>query len=168
MKYIVAVNGRDYEIRVDGAEVEIAGRRYAAELRPIPGSPLRHLVFAGGSTLLVLEPGGEGPGTWRIQDRGERYQVEALDERSRYIRSLVGNGKAAVSGAVLKAPMPGLIVRILVEPGRRVEAGAGILVLEAMKMENELKAPVAGVVERVEVSAGQVVEKGAVLVVMGA
>lgn len=168
MKYIVTVNGRDVEVRVDGDTVEIEGRRYPAELRSVPGSPLRHLVFAGGSTLLILEPGVAGPGRWRIQDRGEVFEVTALDERTRHIQGLLGASKAATSGATVKAPMPGLVVRIGVEPGQRVEAGTGLLVLEAMKMENELKAPVAGVVERVEVRSGQAVEKGAVLVIIGA
>jgi pyruvate carboxylase subunit B len=60
--------------------------------------------------------------------------------------------------------MPGLVLRLEVETGQRIEAGAGLLVLEAMKMENEIRAPVGGVVERIQVGAGQAVEKGAVLI----
>jgi pyruvate carboxylase subunit B len=60
--------------------------------------------------------------------------------------------------------MPGLVVRVQVEPGVRVSAGDGLVVLEAMKMENELKAPAGGVVKRVRVAAGEAVEKGQVLV----
>ena len=164
MKYVVTVNGRSHEIIVDGEEVEIAGRRYRAELRTVPGTPLRHLVFAGGSSVLVLEPGGAGE--WLVQDRGERFEVEALDERTKHIRGLIGQGKSAAHGGTIKAPMPGLVVRVLVEAGHAVSAGDPVVVLEAMKMENELKAPVAGTVERVEVKVGQAVEKGAVVVVV--
>ena len=60
--------------------------------------------------------------------------------------------------------MPGLVVRVDVEPGHRVEAGQGVVIIEAMKMENELKAEADGVVSRVLVEQGQAVEKGAVLV----
>jgi pyruvate carboxylase subunit B len=62
--------------------------------------------------------------------------------------------------------MPGLVTRIQVAPGDRVRAGQGVVVLEAMKMENELKAPADGVVDRIEASLGQPVDKGAVLVVL--
>lgn len=162
MKYVVTVNGRSHEIIVDGEEVEIAGRRHSAVLHGVPGTPLKHLVFAGGSSVLVLEAGGAGE--WLVQDRGERFEVEALDERTKHIRGLIGTGKGATSGGIIKAPMPGLVIRVLVEAGQTVNPGDPVVVLEAMKMENELKAPVAGTVERVEVRVGQAVEKGAVVV----
>jgi len=60
--------------------------------------------------------------------------------------------------------MPGLVVRVVVEPGQDVATGASLVVLEAMKMENDLKATGAAVVEQVLVTAGQTVEKGALLV----
>src|SRR2546421_744162 len=66
--------------------------------------------------------------------------------------------------AVVRAPMPGLVVRVEVADGQRVEAGAGLVVVEAMKMENELRAPRAGVVQTVHVAVGQAVEKGMPLV----
>lgn len=164
MKYLVNVNGRAHEVVVDGDHVEVAGRRLRAELRPVPGTPLRQLVLPDSATTLVMEPGAAGH--WLVQDRGDRFDVEALDERTRHIRSLVGTGKSHAGGGVLKAPMPGLVVRILVEVGEPVVAGQGILVLEAMKMENELKAAGPGVVERIEVAVGVAVEKGAALVVI--
>jgi len=105
-----------------------------------------------------------GTGTWLIQDAGERHEVEVLDERTAHIRSLAGGAVQAAGPRPLKAPMPGLVVRVEVEPGQAVAAGASLVVLEAMKMENDLKAAAAGVVDRVAVSAGATVEKGAVLV----
>ena len=73
-------------------------------------------------------------------------------------------GQKAGGPTTLKAPMPGLVVRVAVEAGAKVEAGAPLVVLEAMKMENELRATSAGVVKGVKVKAGQAVEKGQVLV----
>jgi biotin carboxyl carrier protein len=75
--------------------------------------------------------------------------------------------RARAAGPVrIKAPMPGKLVRLLVEPGQPVEAGQGLLVMEAMKMENELKAPRAGRVREVHVGERQAVETGALLLVL--
>jgi pyruvate carboxylase subunit B len=102
-----------------------------------------------------------------LRQGGEAVEVEVMDERTAHIRSLVGTGKGHSAGGPLRAPMPGLVTKVLVEPGVMVTAGQGLLVLEAMKMENELKAPAAGVVLAVRVSAGQAVEKGLPLVELG-
>jgi biotin carboxyl carrier protein len=87
-----------------------------------------------------------------------------VDERTRHIQSLTGAAAGDRGAAPLKAPMPGLVVRVLAEPGQDVTRGAGVVVLEAMKMENELKAPADAKVKTVRVRAGEAVEKGQVLV----
>lgn len=162
MKYHVTVGGRTREVEVDGNQVQVDGVSITAELRVIPGTPLRLLLLDQGSRLLPME--SKGRGAWLIQDSAELQEVEVLDERTAHTRSLVGTGAAAVGPPVLKSPMPGLVVRVLVEPGQAVSAGEGIVVLEAMKMENELKAAAGGVVDQVLVAPGQAVEKGAVLI----
>ena len=78
--------------------------------------------------------------------------------------SWTGGGDRARGPAALKAPMPGLVVRVQVETGQSVGAGTGVVVLEAMKMENELRTSAPGVVAAVRVRAGEAVEKGQVLV----
>jgi biotin carboxyl carrier protein len=98
---------------------------------------------------------------------GERWEAEVLDERTRYIRSLAGAENQRPKAEVLRAPMPGLVVRIQAKPGDNVAAGSGLVVLEAMKMENELKAAAAGVVKSIRVAPGEAVEKGQVLVEFG-
>lgn len=97
---------------------------------------------------------------------GFRFEVEALDERTRTIRDMAGTSAGPAGTMPIIAPMPGLIVRIAVTPGDEVQIGDGIVVMEAMKMENELRAVGPGRVKAVLVSAGQAVEKGAVLVEM--
>jgi pyruvate carboxylase subunit B len=94
-------------------------------------------------------------------------EAEALDERMRAIKDLTAASAAASGPAPLVAPMPGLVVRVAVQPGDTVNAGQGLVVIEAMKMENELRATTAGVVTGVRVEAGQAVEKGAILVELG-
>jgi len=90
--------------------------------------------------------------------------MEVLDERTRHIRSLTSGGNQTRGPAALKAPMPGLVVRVQVEAGATVAVGSGVVVLEAMKMENELRAASAATVRTVRVKPGEAVEKGQVLV----
>ena len=165
MKYFVKLDGIAHEISVDGDSVVIDGSPARAHLEMVQGTPVCHLVLDGRSHTFAVSASGSG-GKWALVDRGEVVEVEVLDERTRHIQGLVGAGKTQAGGGTVKAPMPGLVVKILVEPGAAVAAGQGLVVLEAMKMENEIKAASAGVVESVAVQPGQAVEKGAALVVI--
>jgi pyruvate carboxylase subunit B len=145
--------------------VTVDGRTYQATLGQVPGTPLRQLVLDGRPRLVAVEPLARG--RWLLGAAGERREVGVVDERTRHIRSLTGQATGVGGPGVLKAPMPGLVVRVSVEPGQAVESGAGVLVLEAMKMENELRATSAGIVRAVRVQPGQAVERGQVLVEFG-
>jgi pyruvate carboxylase subunit B len=105
-----------------------------------------------------------GRGRYALVIGGFRYEVEALDERARAIRDLVAATAGPTGPAPLVAPMPGLVVRVNVAPGDVVQAGQGLVVMEAMKMENELRTQSGGVVKAVLVAPGAAVEKGARLV----
>jgi 3-methylcrotonyl-CoA carboxylase alpha subunit len=95
---------------------------------------------------------------------GLHYEVGLEDERERAAHAAErGGGK---SGGVVNAIMPGIVVEILVQPGQRVERGQALLILSAMKMQNEIAAPQAGVVGRIHVAAGQAVSAGAQLVTL--
>jgi len=162
MKYIVTVLGREMEVEVDGEQVTVGGRVHVATLSRVPGTPVRQLLLDGRSEAVAVEAAGGG--RWTITRRGERCEIEVLDERTRHVRSLTAGGDRARGPLALKAPMPGLVVRVQVEAGQPVAAGSGVVVLEAMKMENELRAAGPGVVRTVRVRPGEAVEKGQVLV----
>jgi len=162
MKYIVALAGREFEVEVDGDQVTIGGKRHAASLSSAPGTPVRQLLLDGRAESLGVD--GSGNGRWGVTRGGERWELEVLDERTRHIRSLTGGGSQGRGPAALKAPMPGLVVRVQVEAGATVAVGSGVVVLEAMKMENELRAASAATVRTVRVKPGEAVEKGQVLV----
>ncbi|HEX9892533.1 MAG TPA: biotin/lipoyl-containing protein [Gemmatimonadales bacterium] len=164
MKYFVSLAGRTHEVLVESGGVVLNGRVHQAQLELVPGTPLCHLILDGRSFCFAVSP--EAPGEWNLLDAGETVAVEVLDERTRYIRSLAGGGKTHLTGGAVKAPMPGLVVKLLVGPGDQVKAGQSLVVLEAMKMENELKAPGAGLVAAVSVKPGQAVEKGQPLVLL--
>jgi biotin carboxyl carrier protein len=161
VKYAVLVDGQVIEVEVDGERVTIAGQVHSATLAAIPGTPLRQLLLDGRPTTIAIESLGRG--RWSLAPGGERWEVEVLDERARHIRSLTSASDRQRAIPVLKAPMPGLVLRVQVSPGQRVPEGAGLVVLEAMKMENELKAPAAVVIKTVRVEPGAAVEKGQVL-----
>jgi biotin carboxyl carrier protein len=170
VKYFVTLRARTYEVDLEGGHATVDGERLEAHLAPVPGTPFHHLLLAGRSWTVAAESLGDGavsgPVRWALGAVGERFEVEAVDERTRAIQALTGRARAPTGGGVVRAPMPGLVVRVEVAVGQRVEAGAGLVVVEAMKMENELRAPRPGVVEAVHVAAGQAVEKGAPLVTL--
>jgi biotin carboxyl carrier protein len=164
MKYHVTVRGRAYVIDVEGGAATVDGERLEAHAAAIPGTPLIHLLL-GKDSWTVAYQHLEGR-RWALGAAGERLEVEVQDDRSKQIETLTGQGRKASVGGVVKAPMPGLVVRVEVSEGTVVEAGEALVVVEAMKMENELRASDKGVVERIHVKAGDRVEKGAPLVTL--
>lgn len=98
---------------------------------------------------------------------GETYAIQ-VEEQARWIIRTRGGAAGGARGQTLTAPLPGKITRVAVGPGDRVEAGDTLVVIEAMKMENEFKASAAGTVAEVRVEAGQPVNPGDVLVVVRA
>ena len=162
MKYFVKVGESEEEILIDGESVTVAGNTLRANIEEAPGSPL-HVLHIGDAVHRILVRRGAFRGEYDLSVEGYRFRAEALDERGRAIRELAGSRARAAGPAHLTAPMPGLIVRVNVSDGDRVRAGQGLVVMEAMKMENELRAGAAGVVRRVLVSPGSAVEKGALL-----
>ena len=163
MKYIVTVNGERLEVELDGERVHAQGVDVTARVDQVEGTPLR-VVTLGDEVHRVVVRRGETRGRYTLWLDGHRYEVDAVDERTHAIRALSGSAAAAAGPAPLKAPMPGLIVRVNVAVGDSVSAGQGLVAIEAMKMENELRAASAGRVKAVHATIGQAVEKGALLV----
>lgn len=163
MKYIVQLNDERRSVSLDPEGVRYEGELVRAELSEIEGSPVR-MVKIGTEVYRVVVEKRPGRGRYTLWVDGYRFEAEALDERTRAVRDLSAARAVPTGPAPIVAPMPGLIVRVNVKIGDRVEAGQGIVVMEAMKMENELRATAAGTVKSVEVAAGAAVEKGALLV----
>ncbi len=160
MKYDVTIAGRVFEVEVDGHAVCVGGRSATGRLMAVPGTPLVRLALDGRSTTFAMQ---RVPGGWQVSHAGRDFPVEVADERTRALRSTVGAPVRRPEGGLVKAPMPGLVVRLEVEVGQAVQAGTGLLVLEAMKMENEIRATVAGTVKRIMVSPRQTVDRGSEL-----
>jgi len=164
MKYIVEVNGQRKTVSLDQGEVAYeADALVRAELSDVERTPVR-MVKLGTHVYRVVVEKRSGKGRYALWMDGYRFEVDALDERTRSIRDLSAANAAPTGPAPVLAPMPGLIVRVNVSAGDVVEAGQGIIVMEAMKMENELRATSSGTVKSVEVAPGTAVEKGMLLV----
>jgi biotin carboxyl carrier protein len=163
MRYFVTVEDRTFVVELAGKVVTVDGTEHTVDLAGHAGNAYRHMLLdSEGHAMLVRA--GSARGEWEVQMKGRTLLLEALDERTRTIREMTGGATAQRSVLAVRAPMPGLILRIEVEPGQEVRAGQGVIVMEAMKMENELRADGGGVVARILVSTGQAVEKNAVLV----
>jgi biotin carboxyl carrier protein len=153
--------GEGWAITVDGramsASVSQIGARWSLLYRSADSTAAPHSYEA------VLEPRHRGDQLVRINGRAVRVSFVEHSRRS-------GMGPGSSSGASgstdVIAPMPGRIVKVLVKAGDRVAGGQGLVVVEAMKMENELRAPREGTVAAVRVSEGMSVDAGAVLVVV--
>jgi len=165
MKFEAQLGGETIPIEVSGGadarfRVELEERSWEVDGRRV-GEGLWSLVVDGVATAVDVT---EEDGVFTVQVDGERYEIR-VEEETRYIIRTRG-GTATTGGQVLKAPMPGRVVLVEVEVGARVAPGDGLIVLEAMKMENEFKATAAGTVKDVRVQVGQIVNPGDVLVVI--
>jgi len=166
VRYHVTLRPRTYIIDVAGGSVTVDGETLEAHAAAIPGTPLLHLLLGKDSWTVACQQ--LDARRWALGAVGERVEIEVQDDRSKQIEALTGQGRKVAAGGVVKAPMPGLVVRVEVTQGEVVEVGKGLVVVEAMKMENELRATHQGVVEQIHVKAGDRVEKGAALVTLSA
>ena len=157
----IEVGGRQWrvelpEVRTGSVECVVDGRRLVVDVcEPQPG--VLSLVVEGRQHLFVLDGDAVVVG-------GSRVEFAVHDPRS--LKERRGGGGGKEGPRAVKAPMPGRVVRVLVEVGEEVAEGQGVVVIEAMKMQNELKSPKAGRVARVGVGVGETVEQGGVLVVV--
>jgi biotin carboxyl carrier protein len=161
MKYVTTLNGRTFEIEIskDGSLL-VNGQPRTVDFLTL-GPSLYSIIRDNASYEVVIEESGDGI---EVQLRGQLFSGEVLDERAQLMSSLHGAGGSDSGEVSIKAPMPGLIVALPVSEGQEVVQGQTVVILESMKMQNELKAPRAGTVQRVSVSAGQSVEQGKLLV----
>ena len=165
MKYVATVNDESRVVEVTGSDgryrVAIGDEVLDVDARqPAPG--VYSLLIDGASyTANVLDRDG----ACVVQVGGEAYEI-AVEEQTRHIIRTRGGSTGGTRSRTLTAPLPGKISRVAVRPGDTVQAGDALLVIEAMKMENEFKASGTGTVAEVRVEPGQAVNAGDVLIVM--
>ena len=165
MKYVATVGDRTFEIEVNADDqITVDGRVHAIDFRSVSGQPVYSLLIDGQSYEACVQPTEAG---LEVLLQGRLHVVEVEDEGHRKLRE-ASRGPALHSGeVVLKSPMPGLIMAVLVTDGQAVERGQDLIILESMKMQNVLKAPRAGAVTHVQVRPGDRVEQDQVLLKVG-
>ncbi len=150
----------------DRASAEVDGRHYDLEIRELASG--EYLLVNGSRVFkcrVEAKQDRTSPGeVFEVTLRGRSYDVSVIDPKR--LRSAQSAGAHHHGAAEIVSPMPGKIVRVLVEPGAQVEAGAGVVVVEAMKMQNEMKAPKAGTVVSIKTEEGATVSAGDVLAVI--
>jgi biotin carboxyl carrier protein len=157
MKYVTTIDNQEFEIEVvDENHIRIGDRLLEVDFESVSGQPVFSLILDGKSYESFVYQGEED---WDVLLRGRQYQVKVEDEREKRLRAAGGGGTVEGGEFHLKAPMPGLVVAILIEEGQEVKKGQVMLILESMKMQNELKAPRDGVMGRIRVKAGESVEQ---------
>jgi pyruvate carboxylase subunit B len=158
--YDVRIGERTHIVGIDEeGTVTFDGRAVDADIRPVDSTS--YSILVGGKSFMFRINASDGGYSTHVD--GTPVTVLVDTERKRLLRRYA---RAAVRGpeqTAIVAPMPALVVRIEAEAGQEVTAGQGLIVLEAMKMENEIKAPRRGVVKQVHVTCGKAVEKGETL-----
>ncbi len=165
MKYITMVNDRQYTIEIDQEDrITVDGDSFEVDFQQLSEGGILSLLLNNQSLEAIVE---ERDGAWEVLIRGELYSVQVQDERAFRLAKARGVVAELTGDATIKSPMPGLIIAVPVEEGQEVGKGDQIVILESMKMENELRSPRDGVVKRVYVEPGQSVEKNQLLATIG-
>jgi biotin carboxyl carrier protein len=167
VKYFVSINGRAHEVelveRLGELLATVDGKAFDASYQEVDDQGQVVLLHGGRSYALSID-GDETQVAVTLA--GHFYDVRLEDERERAAHA--AEGTSAPSSGLVTSIMPGIVVELLVAKGQSVEKGAPLLILSAMKMQNEIAAPVAGVVQTVHVAPGQAVAAGAKLVTIAA
>ena len=162
MKYFVNVNGHDHEVnlteRLGELIVEVDGEPMDLLYEEVDKLGQVLAIVGGASFGVSIEGDSTKAG---ITIAGHFYDVEIEDERERAAHAAAR--ATGAGGGIVKSVMPGIVVSLLVGEGDTVEEDQPLLVLEAMKMQNEIAAPIAGVVRRIHVGEGEAVSAGAKL-----
>lgn len=167
MKYYVDVEDRTIELdfQEEGEQlvVRVGEDVFTLDLRQVTQPSLYSLLIDNRSYELFVEENGD---EFDVLIGGEMFHLKVQDEWARRLANIQRKTQVETGLLTIKAPMPGAVISIEVIPGQEVTKGQGVVILSAMKMENEIKTPRAGRVKSVEVQPGQTVEQGRTLVVI--
>lgn len=156
MKYITTIEEKEYRVEiVDEKHIRINDQLLEVDLVAVGGQPVYSLLIGGKSYEAYIYPEEK---EWQVLLRGQQYKAVVEDEREKRLKT-AGGARAESGEFHLKAPMPGLVVSVPVEEGQSVKKGQVLVILESMKMQNELKSPRDGTVHRIRVRAGESVEQ---------
>lgn len=164
---IIKINKTEFPVHYDKSDfskIFIAGKPFEIELLKKFGEDV--FSFAVNQRLYQVDIDFDDDDNLQISLNGMVYDIEISNDTKKLLSKYIsdsGSAKAK-SGGIIKAPMPGLVIKLIVEEGMHVLAGDKIIIVEAMKMENILKSTMNGVIKKIHVKEGQAVDKDAVLI----
>lgn len=154
----VNVNSKGFDVVLnDASKGSINGKPFGLDIQKVSDNIYHVIRDHRTYEVEMLEEG-------QVKVNGHLYTTETMDRFDALLKQLGMDRGAAGKVAEVKAPMPGLVLRILAQPGAVVSKGDGLLILEAMKMENVIKSPADGTIASIEVQQGKTVEKNQVMV----
>ena len=162
--YFAEIEGEEYQIEIlSEEEVVINGERHEINFQALRQYLSYSLLIEGNSYETNIY---RDNGLWEVLLRGKQFSVQVEDERERRLRMAAGQASKQTGKITLQAPMPGLVIDVTVTEEQDVEEGDVLVILESMKMQNELTAPRAGRIIRVQVKVNDNVERKQVLLVL--
>lgn len=168
MKYYVTIEDRVVEIEVSdsptGATATIEGHEYSVDLTPITADALFSLMLDNTSHEVLVE---NVEGGIEVLVGGQMFHIVVQDEWERRLANIQRKDSADTGEVTVRAPMPGAVVRVEVAVGDTIKRGHGLVILSAMKMENEIRSPRDGIVVAIHVGEGDKVEQNAGLITLG-
>lgn len=157
MRYVTSIEGKEFQVEIlDDRHVVLDGETYTVDFNAIDDQPVFSLLIDGKSFEAYVYPSLD---SWQVLLQGHSYTSQVVDEREKSLRAAAGSSVGEQEEFHLKAPMPGLVVAIPVDEGVQVEKGEVLLILESMKMQNELRSPRSGKVTRMRIKTGDSVEQ---------
>jgi biotin carboxyl carrier protein len=157
MKYVTTIDGHEYLIDIlDEHQVSVDGVVHQVDFMPVGDQQVYSLVVNGKSVDANVYLNDD---TWQVLFQGNLYSASVEDEREKRLRAALGGRVADHEDFHLKAPMPGMVISIPVNEGQSIHKGDVLVVLESMKMQNELRSPRDGRVIRVRIKPGERVEQ---------
>ena len=161
--YFVTINGREYVVRIENeGTVFVNGEQIPVDILQLDERSFSILV--NGKSEKVIAEGSNG--AYQVQINGRQLEAVIESERMRLLKQFERQSAGRVSKTEIRAPMPALVIKIEVRVGDEVKSGQGLVILEAMKMENEIKAPSAGRVKEIYAVKGKPVEKGELIMTL--
>jgi len=165
MLQITVNDGRTFPVEQEGADWTIDGERVNCDIQLQPNG-LISVLLNNKSYNATVESVDRKAKQVRLSVNGSSYDIAISEPMDRLLASMGMDLKAMQKAEPVKAPMPGMVLKVLVQPGQQISKGDGLLILEAMKMENVLKASADARVKSINVQERTAVEKGAVLIEM--
>lgn len=161
MRYFVTIGEKEMEVELGPGGIRVDGEEVLADLVEIDGSEVHSLLLGQRSHRILVARNGTGD--WALHMSGRHLRAQVVDERTRAMRELTAVKERSGGPKALRAPMPGLVVQVDAQEGDEVVPGQGLVIVEAMKMENELKSEGKGKISRILVEPGQIVQKDQLL-----